>query len=439
VQQENVNHGWQVPPQPEINNDGPPRPVQEGALVGENELAAANNWADMVVANAIANGPMQHPDRPQHSESVSSDVLDFYRAQGAPVTLELPLPTGSAYADGALFVPGMGTQNFDNDYFVRDLANRLGLHQGFGPSPSVQMLLQDLAQKTKELQAILPMKTPLPATSWNFIPSNFVPDTWFLGVDNPNWGDNASASTSSGYKRPRLELIRNENSSPLVVEPEVGPEVGLHAMSVNGSDNTMGHGSDSSLGQARVPYDQNFAINQILNNLHPQSKEFVPTIQLGGSSLLEPYLQQFQPDMDVDMELDNDEILTQPEEEEEGANVVACSVQAATPKKRKGRGKTPIVDDEVRRCPRFKKNGDQVHVFLNSETRRKKGEAKKTVSISIVEDLKAAIVTRSLEAEMEEVEVEPIQACNLVELGTSFCGVPSMELSIDTLLPDEEE
>lgn len=119
----------------------------------------------MVVANAIANGLMQHPDQPQHSESVSSDVLDFYRAQGAPVTLELPLPTGSANADRALFVPGMGTQNFDNDYFVRDLANRLGLHQGFGPSPSVQMLLQDLAQKTKELQAILPMKTPLPATS----------------------------------------------------------------------------------------------------------------------------------------------------------------------------------------------------------------------------------------------------------------------------------
>lgn len=139
------------------------------------------------------------------------------------------------------------------------------------------------------------------------------------------------------------------------------------------------------------------------------------------------------------MELDNDEMLTQPEEEEEGANVVACSVEAATPKKRKGRGKTPIVDDEVRRCPRFKKNVDQVHVFLNSEPRRKKGEAKKTVSISTVEDLEAAIVTRSLEAEMEEVEVEPIQACNLVELGTSFCGVPPMELSIATLLPDEEE
>jgi hypothetical protein len=55
VQQENVNHGWQVPPQPKINNDWAPWPVQEGALVGENELAAANNWADMVVANAIAN------------------------------------------------------------------------------------------------------------------------------------------------------------------------------------------------------------------------------------------------------------------------------------------------------------------------------------------------------------------------------------------------
>jgi hypothetical protein len=35
---------------------------------------------------------MQHPEVPQDSHSVSSDVQAFFRAQGAPVTLELPLP-----------------------------------------------------------------------------------------------------------------------------------------------------------------------------------------------------------------------------------------------------------------------------------------------------------------------------------------------------------
>jgi hypothetical protein len=57
-----------------------------------------------------------------------------------------------------------------------------------------------------------------------------------------------------------------------------------------------------------------------------------------------------------------------------------------------------------------------------------------------VEDLKNSIITKSLEQEVvEEFEVEDILAPLLVELGTSFCGVPLMELNISTLLPLSEE
>jgi hypothetical protein len=56
------------------------------------------------------------------------------------------------------------------------------------------------------------MKEPLPVQSWNFVPASSFIDTWFLRVDNPNWGNNAGASTSSGARRPRLQLIHPFNT-----------------------------------------------------------------------------------------------------------------------------------------------------------------------------------------------------------------------------------
>jgi hypothetical protein len=40
---------------------------QKGELVGVNELNLVNNLANQVVANAIENGIMQHPEIPQDS------------------------------------------------------------------------------------------------------------------------------------------------------------------------------------------------------------------------------------------------------------------------------------------------------------------------------------------------------------------------------------
>lgn len=83
IQQENVNHGWEMPVQPpqQGNNAGwAPCLQQQGELVGENELMVVNNLADVAVANAVANGLMQHPDQPQESHSVSSEISAFFRA-----------------------------------------------------------------------------------------------------------------------------------------------------------------------------------------------------------------------------------------------------------------------------------------------------------------------------------------------------------------------
>jgi hypothetical protein len=136
---------------------------------------------------------MQHPEVPQDSHSISNDVQAFFRAQGVPVTLELPLPNDTS---ASRIVPVTGGRDiaFEDDSAIRKLAARLGIHQCYGPSPSVEMLVQDLAAYAQFLLASMPMKEPLPIQSWNFVPATSFANTWFFCVDNPAWGNNAEAS-----------------------------------------------------------------------------------------------------------------------------------------------------------------------------------------------------------------------------------------------------
>jgi hypothetical protein len=97
------------------------------------------------------------------------------------------------------------------------------------------------------------------------------------------------------------------------------------------------------------------------------------------------------------------------------------------------------VDDEVRRSARLRNVAPQDHIQLDGEPRRRKGATKKSVSFSSVTDLKKAIVSSSLDDALTEFEVAPIQASTLADLGTSFCGVPPSELSLATLLHEEED
>lgn len=54
-------------------------------MVDENVLAAVDQLAEAAVVNM-----MQHPNQPQNSVSVSSGARSFFRAQGPPITVELP-------------------------------------------------------------------------------------------------------------------------------------------------------------------------------------------------------------------------------------------------------------------------------------------------------------------------------------------------------------
>jgi hypothetical protein len=107
--------------------------------------------------------------------------------------------------------------------------------------------------------------------------------------------------------------------------------------------------------------------------------------------------------------------------------------------KRRGRGQTPIVDDEVRRSARLRKEAPQKHIQLENEPRRKKGASKKSVTFSSVIDMKKAMVSCNLKESLAEFEVAPIQTPTLVDLGTSFCGVPPSQLNLTTMPHDEQD
>lgn len=75
--------------------------------------------------------------------------------------------------------------------------------------------------------------------------------------------------------------------------------------------------------------------------------------------------------------------------------------------KRKARGKTPIVDDEVRRSSRFHKEVAPAHVQLNNEPIKKKGEAMKSISVTTVEDLKKLLSPKLLMKSWRKLKCSP--------------------------------
>jgi hypothetical protein len=183
VHQENVNYGWEVPPPPDEEMDWGPWEQQNEENVGDNEIVAVNYLTNVVVAMAAANSFLQHPDQPQNSLSVSSEAGTFFRAQGFPITSELPLPCTASSGSRSLAVASQ-TMNFDIDYLIREMANKMGLHQGIGPAPSVKTFLQDLAQRAQEVRAMLCMKDPVPYLSSIFRSSHSLCRCWLLNMDN---------------------------------------------------------------------------------------------------------------------------------------------------------------------------------------------------------------------------------------------------------------
>jgi hypothetical protein len=262
-----------------------------------------NNLADATVANAVGNGVMQHPEVPQDSNSVSSDVQAFFRAQGAPVTLELPIPN-DASANRIVPVAGGNDIVFEDDSAIRQVAARIGIHQCYGPSPSVATLVQDLTSYAQSLIATMTMKEPLLAQSCNFVPASSFDDTWFFCVDNPSWGNNAKDSSSRGARKPRLTLISSPHpvSAPNQLNPEASPE---------------------------------------------HSSNLMPISQINSD-------QEASDGCAVDMDLDSPTRL-----------VSEAISSPPTAKKQRGRLHTRIVDDEVRRSARLRNVAPRDHIQLD--------------------------------------------------------------------------
>jgi hypothetical protein len=380
--------------------------------VGDNELNLINNLANQVVENAVANGLMQHPDIPQDSRSINSGSTTFFRAQGVPVTLELPLPSNGDVSR-TTNLPQLTGIEFDSDFLIRQMADRIGLHPGLGPRPSADMLIRELTERASFLQAMLPMKTPLEAHEWNSFPQSwFVPGNWFFNVNNPKWGNNAEASSSTGVRVPRLQLL-----GPVHFE--------LHPSS-SGTDFHNTHqviedNEEANLGtnqQLQLSTDEHLAsLGQALqvDPQHNAAKTSQPTSEIGASRLNnEPLIESITRQKDSvgansswDLPLDS-----------------APSMSTPSPQhhKRKPRAKTPVVEDEVRMSARLRRNSDAIHIQLENEPRRRKGAARKTVRFSKVEELKSAIITRKIEHhDTEDWEIKDITAPLLVELGTGFC------------------
>jgi hypothetical protein len=221
------------------------------------------------------------------------------------------------------------------------------------------------------------MKEPLPSNSWNFVPASSAIDTWFLNVDNPNWGNNVEASSSTGARKPRLEFIKDselDNSDSSYIK----------------FDNPLPASRDL------IPYNQEFARKQILISIH------------GRESSTDESLGDLVQDLDTLPQQITDHCFATP--------LVPDTPSPAHSRRRRGRAQTPIVDDKVRRSTRLKTGFVQEHIQLNSEPRRKKGASKKSVSISSVAALKKAIVSRSLEDNLVEDEVAPIPTPILMSL-----------------------
>jgi hypothetical protein len=247
------------------------------------------------------------------------------------------------------------------------------------------MLIKELAQRASSLQAMLPMKAPMQAQEWNTFPQSwFVPGNRFFNVNNPNWGNNAEASSSTGIRRPRLQLLGPANPADSLSQGEQALQV--------------------------VPVSA------------PENEGDSPSVATLGGGMDRPIDLVFAGGLELPL------VLSSP-----------TRTPSQQHQKRKTKARTPIVEDEVWRSARLRRNENAIHIQLEKEPRKKKGDAKKTVCYSRVVELKADIITGKLEQhKAEDREIEDINAALLVELGTGFCGVPPLELNTSTLQDSSE-
>lgn len=228
VEQATIDEGWAPPVFPNaaaaamaINNDRLAWP-QEGEAVDQNELQQVQAHANAAVQQVV----LQHPEATQSIESVNSEVLGFFRAQGNPIRLELPL-----LENHHAIVPHFNNNmDKESDYPILQLAKTIGIHLGFGPSPSAQMLLQDILYTASLSHHNLYVQRPLNLGLSQFhFTSNHQQQThleqsplvnWFAPrsiVVDPSWDNNRDAPASLALNEADLQLaiLADDNNQQL--------------------------------------------------------------------------------------------------------------------------------------------------------------------------------------------------------------------------------
>jgi hypothetical protein len=182
------------------------------------------------------------------------------------------------------------------------------------------MLIRELAQRASSLQAMLPLKAPLQAHEWNSFPQSwFVPGNWFFNVNNPNWGNNAEASSSTRIRVPRLQLLsqihHDEQLAPTGQALQADPQ---HIV-------TMAGQSISEIGDGPCAVPLVEGMDKTNDSADAVSGSVLP--------------------------LDTAPPISTPSPQHH---------------KRKTKARTPVVEDEVRRSTRLRRNADAVHIQLEN-------------------------------------------------------------------------
>jgi hypothetical protein len=117
----------------------------------------------------------------------------------------------------------------------------------------------------------------LQAHEWNSFPQSwFVPGNWFFNVNNPNRGNNAEASSSTGIILPRLQLLGPAHPVESLTQGEQAMQADPMSISGNGGEPSrvapLGEGMDR-------PIDSAFADNGLTLTLEPSSPTCTPSQQ----------------------------------------------------------------------------------------------------------------------------------------------------------------
>jgi hypothetical protein len=261
----------------------------------ERKKPKSNQSADLKKSAAPSTSfcTLENPNPDQSTETVSDEVLGFFRAQRPPIRLELPLVQNHHE-----LVPFFSnSMDKESDYPIFQLAKTMNLHQVFGPSPSAEMLIQDilltvsLTHHDRYIQRPLSIGLSQFGFVRNLEKTNVDPSPGFIinwrkhlpviSVD-PNWGNNWEACSSSTPVRPKLKLIQQfatsdtnrfqntpDPTSPVLNHTPDGPNISLdQVFEAAAGDDSSSSSSDATselVGQrARFIAAQNRCANYLI-------------------------------------------------------------------------------------------------------------------------------------------------------------------------------